>query len=284
MTLVGGLDDLVRKSAVALLGEDRARRVSAPIRDVVSAVTYGVDPRGRQSRESLSSIRGAFAGHRCWIIGNGPSLNATDLARLRDECTFGLNRATLYFPRLGHPTTFLVCVNDYVMEQSATELLSAGSRLFVAWSGRRWFPRAAPVTYLRSHHEPSFSTDVADGLWEGATVTYVALQLAYHLGFSDVILVGVDHSFATTGQANSLVTSSGSDANHFDPSYFGAGYRWQLPDLVVSEAAYRMAGAAFERDRRHVRDATVGGKMSVFDKVDFDSITSGTHSAGQLKG
>jgi hypothetical protein len=194
------------------------------------------------------------------------------LSRLTGEHTFGLNRASLYFARLGGPTTFLVCVNDFVVEQSASELLDAGSRLFVSWSGRRWMPASAQVTYLRSHHKPSFSTDVSDGLWEGATVTFVALQLAYHLGFGEVTLVGVDHSFRTTGPANLLVTSSGDDPNHFDPSYFGAGYRWQLPDLVVSERAYELARDAYERAGRVIRDATIGGKLTVFDKVDFDAI------------
>ena len=87
------------------------------------------------------------------------------------------------------------------------------------------------------------------------------MQLAYHLGFTDVILVGVDHSFATQGPANKLVTSQGPDPNHFDPSYFGAGIRWQLPDLEVSEASYRLARQHFEADGRRIRDATVGGKL-----------------------
>ena len=73
------------------------------------------------------------------------------------------------------------------------------------------------------------------------------MQLAFHLGFSEVVLIGVDHSFADKGPANKLVTASGADANHFDPNYFGVGVKWQLPDLEVSEAAYRLARDAFRR-------------------------------------
>jgi hypothetical protein len=42
-------------------------------------------------------------------------------------------------------------------------------------------------------------------------VTYVALQLAFHLGFQEVIMVGVDHSFSTQGAPNTLVTSTSQD-------------------------------------------------------------------------
>jgi hypothetical protein len=68
------------------------------------------------------------------------------------------------------------------------------------------------------------------------------------------------------------VTSEGDDPNHFSGKYFGKGFRWQLPDLEGSERAYRMARAAFEADGRKVVDATVGGKLTVFEKVDFNNL------------
>jgi hypothetical protein len=97
----------------------------------------------------------------------------------------------------------------------------------------------------------------------------VTLQLAYHMGFSEVILIGVDHSFATKGTPHQLVTSTGDDPNHFDPSYFGKGFRWQLPDLQTSEIAYRMARDAYASDGRSVIDATVNGRLHVFPKAHF---------------
>ena len=105
-------------------------------------------------------------------------------------------------------------------------------------------------------------------------MTFMALQLAYHLGFKEVVLVGVDHSFATAGPPNQLVTSAGADPNHFDPNYFGRGVRWQLPDLDMSERAYRLARDAFAAAGRTVIDATVGGKLTVFPKADFETITT----------
>ncbi|HEY5671029.1 MAG TPA: hypothetical protein VIS10_13620, partial [Anaerolineales bacterium] len=97
-------------------------------------------------------------------------------------------------------------------------------------------------------------------------------QLAYHMGFQQVILIGVDHSFTTQGKPNTTITSQGDDPDHFHAGYFGKGFRWQLPDLETSERAYNMARQAYEVDGREVLDATVGGKLTVFPKVDYNSL------------
>jgi hypothetical protein len=109
-------------------------------------------------------------------------------------------------------------------------------------------------------------------VWEGGTVTYTALQVAYYLGFEQVILVGVDHNYVTSGKPNATVVSEGDDPNHFHPGYFGKGFRWQLPDLVQWEEAYRLARRTYEADGRQVIDATVGGKLRIFPRVDYDTL------------
>jgi len=234
-------------------------------------LAYRFSREGRRSRAKLEAMRGTASG-RCVIIGNGPSLNQMDLSVLRDVPGFALNRGYLLFDRIGGPTTYLVSANKYVLEQSMAEMLGASpGPKFFNWRHRHLVPNGRDdVIFFDTVRNPGFSTDVPNrGLWEGATVTMVAMQLAYHLGFREIVLIGVDHNFTTEGPAHKLVTSQGADPNHFDPNYFGAGYKWQLPDLERSERAYRMARAAFEAAGGEVVDATVGGKLQVFRKVDF---------------
>jgi hypothetical protein len=109
-------------------------------------------------------------------------------------------------------------------------------------------------------------------VWEGATVTNLALQLAFHMGIEQAILIGVDHDFASKGDANKTVVSEGDDPNHFMPNYFGKGVKWQLPDLDTSEVGYLMAREGYRKAGREVLDATVGGKLTVFPKVDYNSL------------
>lgn len=257
------------------LGRGVARRLRKAFRrwrgEAAIALSYRYSGPGRRSARSLEALRNSATSRRCVIIGNGPSLNLMDLSVLKDEVTFGLNRGQLLFPRIGGPTTYLVSVNRLVIEQSAAEMLEAPCPKFFDWRNRALLPEDRDdVIFVRTVHEPGFSTDIARrGLWEGATVTYVAMQLAFHMGYREVVLIGVDHSFATQGPAHQQVTSSGADPNHFDPSYFGKGYRWQLPDLAMSERAYSMAKAAFEAAGGSIVDATVGGKLAIFRKADF---------------
>ena len=119
---------------------------------------------------------------------------------------------------------------------------------------------------------PKFATDARGRLWESATVTYVALQLAYHMGFEKVFLIGVDHNYSAQGKPNTTIVSQGEDRDHFKPNYFGKGFRWQLPDLETSERGYHMARQKYESTGRQVLDATIGGKLTIFPKVDYSSL------------
>lgn len=231
-------------------------------------------PLWRDSLRRLIPFRERYGGQRCFILGNGPSLRSTDLTKLRNEFTFGLNRIYLLFPQLGFPTSCLVSVNDLVLEQSYEEMRVLAIPKFVTWRARRWVRNDPQAIYLDTDFtgEEVFGQDASARLFEGYTVTYVALQLAFYMGFSEVILVGVDHNFITPGPANQAIVSEGDDPNHFAPDYFGKGYKWQLPDLEGSERAYRMAKLAFETAGRTIVDATVGGKLAVFPKVAYDSL------------
>jgi hypothetical protein len=210
-------------------------------------------------------------------VGNGPSLRYTDLSWLRHEFTFGLNRIYLAFASLGFETSCLVSVNDLVIGQCAPEMQALLIPRFFSWRSRRFIGGGSrgselPTFLYTTYESPKFARNAGGRLWEGATVTYVALQLAFHMGFQQVILVGVDHQFSTLGQANRTVVSDGDDPNHFSPAYFGKGFRWQLPDLETSEIAYTMAREAFRSAGREVIDATVDGKLTVFPKADYNSL------------
>jgi hypothetical protein len=259
---------VVRAAAHLVLGPALVRQVRLRAMELA----YRTYPEGRRSTRSLDGYRNRYRGERCVIIGNGPSLRKMDLSPLRNEFTFGLNRAYLMFDQIGFGTSFLVAVNKYVVEQWAPEIVAAGVPTFVSWHSRRHIPAGASPTYLCAIRRPGFYGDVRHGLWAGATVTYAALQLAYHMGFQEVVLVGVDHSFVTKGTPNQVVVSPGDDPNHFDPAYFGKGFRWQLPDLATSEIAYEMARGAFAADGRRIIDATVGGKLQVFPKGDYGKL------------
>jgi 6-hydroxymethylpterin diphosphokinase MptE-like protein len=260
------------------------RAAPAPLWTAARSAYYGLNrlaqwpaatfhPWRRASIRYLAGFKDLHRGQRCFIIGNGPSLKQTDLSRLRGECTFGVNRIYLMFPELGFPTTYYLSVNSLVIEQCAEEIRLLPIPKFVSWRSRRLIRPTDDMAFLHTTYSgPKFATDARGRLWEGATVTNVALQLAFHMGFEQAILIGVDHNFTTQGRPNTTVVSQGDDPDHFNAGYFGKGFRWQLPDLETSERGYRLARQAYERAGRQVLDATIGGKLAIFPKVDYESL------------
>jgi hypothetical protein len=231
------------------------------------------NPEFRANLQRLETMKGRHRGERCFIIGNGPSLKKTDLSLLRDEFTFGLNRIYLLFDQLGFSTSYYVSINRLVLEQFAAEIeANVPCPKFTSWENRDLVSTIPEMHFFYRHNRASFHRDMTGGVWGGATVTYVAMQIAFHMGFQKVILIGVDHSFATKGKPHKTVVSEGGDPNHFDPKYFGKGIRWQLPDLETSEFAYGLARQSFEEAGREIVDATVGGQLQVFAKVDYLSL------------
>ena len=250
------------------------RRAYSNITHIPELPAAYLHPWRRESIQRLAALKDIHKGKRAFIIGNGPSLKQTDLSQLKNEFTFGLNRIYLMFPELGFEMSYFVTINDLVVEQCAAEIAALKMPKFLSWRSHRFFSAgASPANFLYTTYDnPSFSQDVRGRVWESATVTYVALQLAFHMGFEQVVLIGVDHSSAVAGKPNTTITSQGDDPNHFNPHYFGKGFRWQLPDFEMSEIGYHLARTAYEQAGRQVLDATVGGKLTIFPKADYNSL------------
>jgi len=223
-----------------------------------------------QIRFQIGTLRDMFRGERCFIIGNGPSLKHTDLTLLRGEYTIGLNRIYLNYSNMGYQPSFLCVTNPNVIKQFHPEIDILSSVKFLTYRTRNLIKNRWNTYFMESRVMHDFYGDLSGQVWcEGCTVTYCAMQVAFYLGFEEVILVGVDHGFSVTGEPHKLVTATGPDNNHFHPDYFGKGVKWQYPDLPASEVSYRVARSQYEQHGRKILDATVGGELQVFPKIDY---------------
>lgn len=229
-----------------------------------------LQPKFRRSVQALREYKDRHRGERCFILGNGPSLNRTDLSLLRGEKTFGTNRVYLIPKEAQYSPTYYTAVNKLVIEQCAKEIIQyVKCPKFISYDARQWLKDNLEIIYMLSRDGPKFYRDVSRGVWQGATVTYVCMQLAYYMGFKQVILIGVDHFYGINGRPHETVVSQSHDKNHFSNGYFGPGFRWQLPDLSQSESAYQLADKYFRDDGRQIIDATIGGALKVFPKMEY---------------
>jgi hypothetical protein len=219
----------------------------------------------------MEFLRNRHAGQRCVLVANGPSLNRTDLGALRNEIVIGMNKIYLGLRTFGFYPRYYVAVNRKVLLQAAPEIRALNCVKVLGSHARAAGIEQDALTYVvNTEHPPArFSSDLAFGMHEGWTVTYAALQVAWHLGFTRVVLVGLDHRYEYSGQPNESCVLHGADPNHFAPAYFGGGQEWDNPDLARSEDSFRIALDVFRRDGRTIEDATVDGACRVFPKVDL---------------
>jgi hypothetical protein len=231
---------------------------------------------GARNRAKLEEYKGIHTGERCFIIANGPSLRKINLELLKNDLTFGLNRIYLSFEHTSFRPTYYVAMNELILEQFSGEIQALDMPKFLNWNRRVFFnSRNTNTVFLKSKLvlKDSFQYDLVRPMVLGGTVTYVALQIAYYMGFSKVILIGLDHNYVDKGIPNRTeMRSADVDDSHFHPQYFPKGSKWQLPDLLRSELDYEIARKVFEKDEREIVDATIGGMCKIFKKTDFPSL------------
>lgn len=222
-------------------------------------------------------------GQRVFIIGNGPSLNKLDLTKLKNELTFGVNAIYTNYDKMGFYPTYYVVEDILVAEDRADEINGYKESMkfygnylsYCLIKDHKTILLNVIMNYDEYKDFPYFSKNALRKVWVGGTVTYLCLQLAYYMGFSEVYLVGFDHSYSIPKDAvveGYKITSTSDDPNHFSTDYFGKGKRWHDPLVDRMEMSYKKAKKYFEADGRIIYNATAGGKLEVFERVDFNSL------------
>ena len=234
----------------------------------VRRLFWDLHPFSWTSRKRMRTWKEKYAGQKAVILCNGPSLNHVDFRALKAAgvFTFGLNKINLLFDKTDFRPSAIVAVNPHVIEQNAGYYNQTQIPLFLDCGSKNKIRFRENVHFVHCHvPNGAFARDCSISVCQGFTVTYVAMQLAFYMGFNNVALAGCDHSFSVKGPANQTVVAKETDLDHFDPGYFKRGTKWQLPDLTQSEAHYEIARDTFERHGKKIVNCTVGSKLGTFE-------------------
>lgn len=241
---------------------------------------WALTAEGRSNARRLEALREQYAGRRCFVMGNGPSLLKSDLNRLDSEVTIVSNAHYLIWDQLDYIPTFLAVEDRLVAEDRAEQLQSlAGITTIFPFDLHELLGPAHEtklyLNFLRSYRPfPKFSHDLTKRGYWGGTVSFLNIQLAAFLGCNPIVLIGFDHSYVVPKQdvRNNVIHSQSADVNHIHPDYFGPGYRWHDPNVARMEMAYGLARSELEKVGVKVLNATVEGHLEVFERIPYESV------------
>lgn len=237
-----------------------------------------LSPTGAINKKKLKKLENIYSGKRCFIMGNGPSLLKNDLSLLKNEVSIASNAQFLIWEERNFTPTFFTVEDRLVAEDRGKEIdkIDNVTKIFpkdLSYT-LNYTSNTIYIDFLRNYHSlPKFSEDFSKKVYWGGTVSYLNMQLAYYLGCREIYMIGFDHSYKVPEKMNNtVITSETEDVNHIHPDYFGKGYRWHDPNVERMETAYKEAKKFFELKGVKIFNATVGGQLEVFERVQYDTL------------
>lgn len=233
--------------------------------------------------KQIQQAKGRHTGERCFIIGNGPSLRLEDLEKLRsnNEYTFASNGIFLLFDQTEWRPTYYTCIDSggfqklaqmydvscgefpekeaYLSSKIQPKRLTGKERFCYIDHGNHTKTRMLTRNMKREG-------DVSVTVYDMFTVTNMAIEIAMYMGFREIYLLGVDCDYSKD-RIHVVETSLDDHIRH------NLGKR-RMMDYTVSfmRDAYACMEHAARKEGVKIYNATRGGKLEAFERVDFDSI------------
>lgn len=226
---------------------------------------------------ALAKLRGAYKGQTLFLVGSGPSLKNMDLALL-DGVTFMTvnNGARLFAGRRipMHAVSDIACYeqfgDDIERADIALRFYRSRFRATAPWRANGHPESTVFVPYRKGGVlKRGFQPRADKGLGNDASVLVFAAQLAYHLGFDTVNVMGCDLDYS----APNVYAYAMSDTDRAHEA--SAEVQDRRRAMVNANAEFAEVRRHFDADGRRIVNCGVGGKLETLERVSFaDAIAS----------
>ena len=233
-------------------------------------------------------LKNIHANKRAFIIGNGPSLQIKDLEKLNGEITFATNEIFQAFSKTNWRPTYYVLADrlgarinffereriEWIVHNSGNVLCSVNTCVFdECWNSEYpnlIFYRCLPVDNSKKSIT-MFSEDVVNGVFPCGTCVYEMYQFAVYFGIKEIYLLGMDFSFANTLGLDGKVIRRKQYNDH--ASFINLDS--DDPAIYNEKKIYVAHSTMKEYADLHgikIYNATRGGRLDVFDRIEFDEL------------
>lgn len=277
LTEAEGIEEIKRNTSKVYVSDrweiDHLRDIIGESDRIVNAFDFA-ENKNKYFSPELLRFKNIHEGDSCFIIGLGPSLRADDLSLLHQNhiISFSVNDiARIYGDTEWRPEYYVMtdknafsdadlahpeqlCKNNAFLTEAQEEFWSKnGSKKNIKFHRRQNLP---------DMEEELFSEDVAKVCGNGGTCIYICLQIAVYMGFKNIYLLGMDLVDMSQG-VNQLPTYK-----HFYQEEELTSRLWL--DLILK--GYKSARKYADTHHVHIYNATRGGYLEIFDRVNFDSL------------
>lgn len=242
------------------------------------------------NRKRLEQLKDTHLGETCFVIGNGPSLTAADLTKLKDMemFTFASKRINVIFDQTDwRPDIWAASDLPYIeMYQDEISNLSGFPKLIPAQAILKrgiQIKDAIYFPFLQSERNPQwFNYDILKGVHFWGTITCKLINLAVYMGFKEIYLLGVDNTYPLKLGEDGKYQIDETKQDHFSKDYATKEQKKVLnKDIDDMAHAMEYVQSSFKTvkwfcDQKDIKiyNATRGGKLEVFPRVAMDEIKS----------
>ncbi len=225
----------------------------------------------------LKKLANRHEGKRCFIVATGPSLTIDDLELIKDEYTLSMNSIILSYDKTDFRAMYYGIQDRNVYEKIYDKLMEYQdeSMVFYPYSWRReiwkkpipkrWHPLPLNGWYhmydfnYTNRIFAKFSDDLYKIVYDGYTITYTMIQIAIYLGFKEIYLLGCDSTYSLKRE---------------DQHFIDYGLDVKIRENVFDHlsTAYLEAKKYAERHNIKIYNATRGGRLEVFERVNLEDL------------
>ena len=277
-----------------------APKTLSVVKSGISNIRSYINPRNHTEYQKFlernNRLKNLFEGKRCFVIGNGPSINRQDLSLLKNEIKIVCNgffnheilqqwQPTIYCtgdPASTHSVSDYIAdyyqnifnrINPlfYVFHHSVLQELINNNGIQIPSAVR---DKMLAITYHSSLYEVSEQSQIDFTKYVPAIrhTPMLSIMIAIYMGCNPIILIGCDHDYVYKYFRQEY------EVEHF--------YRESTPEVISSNSSYlRMAGEILKtygsydklnrialRQGISILDATDRGFLDTFNKVDYTSL------------
>lgn len=244
-------------------------------------ILYFGNKKSNHDKSYWIALKKKHVGKRGFVIGNGPSLKIEDLKMLHKNNEFSIasNKIFLAFEQtLWRPSIFTIAdglVWDKIGHEVHQDIAVVHTRNDVDFKRsnitvRVW--KRIKSAYKKTG-QIEFSDNVSLGMYGGGTVTFENLQLAVYMGLNPIYIIGCDHYYGGEDDEKGItITHKKEVENHFVKGYRKPGEKAGKANIKLMNASYLSAKKYAESKNIRIINATRGGHLDIFDRVNFDDL------------